>query len=305
MSATLSRCAHRSKSHQSVYEIVTGKILEALENGVIPWRRPWNGEQAAPRSASTGRPYRGINAFLLALQADSAGYESPYWLTYKQAESLGGHVRKGERSTLVVFWKEWETEDRETGEEIKVPVLRYFNVFHASQCDVLGEKFTEAPGARLNPFEPIELCQRVVASYADGPAIEHSGFRACYRGSEDRVFMPRPERFERPQEYYSTLFHELAHSTGHATRLARKGITEAQSFGSDPYGREELIAEMGAAFLCGHCGIETATLENSSAYISSWLRTIRQDARLVVQSAAAAAQRAADWVLGQQEGGDA
>jgi antirestriction protein ArdC len=304
MSATLSGCAHRSKSHQSVYQIVTDKILEALEKGVIPWRRPWRGEQAAPRSASTVRPYRGINAFLLALQADAAGYESPYWLTYKQAQALGANVRKGERSALVVFWKEWETEDRETGEEIKVPVLRYFNVFHASQCDGLGGKYTEVPAAPVHPFEPIELCQRVVAGYDNSPTIEHSGFKACYRGSVDKVYMPRPERFERPQEYYSTLFHELAHSTGHATRLARKGITDANSFGSDPYGREELVAEMSAAFLCGHCGIETATIENSSAYISSWLRTIRQDARLVVQSAAAA-QKAADWILGRQEGGAA
>ncbi len=131
MSANLSGCADRSKSRQSVYQLVTDKILEALDRGVIPWRRPWGGQQLVPKSATTGRNYRGINTWLLFIAAEIYGYESPWWVTYKQAQALGGQVRKGERSNIVTFWRDWETEDRQTGEDIKVPVLRYFNVFNA------------------------------------------------------------------------------------------------------------------------------------------------------------------------------
>lgn len=286
------------KEKQSVYEIVTNKIVEALEKGVIPWQKPWNGRQHAPRSASTGKPYRGVNAFLLALQANAMGYDSPYWLTYKQAQSLGGNVRKGEKSTLVVFYKTWETKDKDTGEDVKIPVLRYFNVFHASQCDGLPEKFYVVPDADGHEFTPIQNCENVVAGYADPPAIEHGGTSAFYKPSADTVRMPVAEKFQNSEAYYTTLFHELAHSTGHCSRLDRKGIANVAAFGSESHGREELIAEMGAAFLCGHCGIES-TMQNSASYVQGWLKAIKQDSRLVVQSAGAA-QKAADWILGSE-----
>ncbi|MCO6045939.1 zincin-like metallopeptidase domain-containing protein [Aeoliella sp. ICT_H6.2] len=303
MSRNVSRCAARSKSRRSVYQLVTEQIIEALERGVVPWRRPWRGEQAAPRSATSDKPYRGVNAFLLAMQADALGLESPYWLTYKQAQALGGQVRRGERSTLITFWTEWTPKEPRGENEApgKIPVLRYYQVFHASQCDGLGARYTAAPDTPANPFEPIERCEEVVRKIVSGPRIESAGFSACYRPLSDTVRMPAPERFDTPQAYYATLFHELIHSTGHRDRLARAAIVEPQQFGSDPYGREELVAEMGAAFLMGHCGIEATTIDNTASYIDGWLRVIREDARLVIQSAAAA-QKAADWVLGRKGG---
>src|SRR4051794_15348792 len=181
MSATLSRCAQSSNSRQSVYQLVTDRILEALDRGVIPWRRPWGGRQLAPKSATTGQPYRGVNTWLLFISAELNGYESPWWMTYKQAQALGGQVRKGERSSVVTFWKEWETEDRVTGDEIKLPVLRYFNVFNAEQCDGLGAKYTARPDLETYGHAPIEECERIASGYVDGPAIEQGGFRACYQ----------------------------------------------------------------------------------------------------------------------------
>jgi antirestriction protein ArdC len=288
MSVTLFGCAERSKSRQSVYQLVTDNILEALARGVIPWRRPWGGQQLAPKSATTGRQYRGVNTWLLFIASEMHGYESPWWVTYKQAQALGGNVRKGERSSLVTFWKEWETEDRTTGDEIKVPVLRYFSVFNAAQCDGLGAKFTSRPDVDSFDHSPILQCERIAAGYADGRTVEHGGFKACYQPTVDRVLMPRPEVFEQRESYYATLFHELVHSTGHEKRLNRQTLGTQDL---ETYGREELIAEMGAALLCGMAGISPATVENSASYLAGWCKAIRHDCKLVIQSAAAA-QRA-------------
>jgi antirestriction protein ArdC len=288
-----------ASGRKSVYEIITQEILSALERGVVPWRRPWGGAQLAPKSATTGRSYRSINTWLLFIAAERHGYESPWWLTYKQAQALGGQVRKGERASIVTFWKEWETEDRQTGEEIKVPVLRYFNVFNAEQCDGLGAKFTSRPDVETFDHSPIHACERIAAGYVGGPMVEHGGFRACYQPGVDRVLMPRPELFEQREAYYATLFHELIHSTGHEGRLNRPSLGTQDL---EAYGREELVAEMGAALLCGVAGISPATVENSAAYLAGWCKAIRQDCKLVIQSAAAA-QRAADWTLGMREGG--
>jgi antirestriction protein ArdC len=295
MSATLSGCAVRSKSRQSVYQIVTDKILEALETGVIPWRRPWGGRQLAPKSATTGRPYRGINTWLLFIAAELNGYESAWWLTYKQAQALGGQVRKGEKSSIITFWKEWEREDPETGEVDEIPVLRYFSVFNAEQCDGLGAKFTARPDVTTFEHSPIEECERIATGYINGPMVEHGGYRAYYQPALDRVLMPRPEVFEQRESYYATLFHELVHSTGHEMRLNRPTLGTQEL---DAYGREELIAEMGAALLCGVAGISPATVGNSAAYLAGWCKAIRQDTRLVIQSATAA-QRAADLISGE------
>jgi antirestriction protein ArdC len=293
MVLTVSRCAQSSKSRQSVYQLVTDKIVEALDRGVVPWRRPWGGRQLAPKSATTGHSYRGINTWLLFVASEINGYESPWWVTYTQAQTLGGQVRKGERSSIVTFWKEWDTEDRETGDEIKVPVLRYFNVFNAEQCDGLGAKYTDRADVETFDHSPIEECERIASGYASGPTVEHGGFRACYQVLADRVLMPHPDRFGQRESYYGTLFHELIHSTGHERRLNRASLGTQDL---DGYGREELIAEMGAALLCGIAGISPATVENSAAYLAGWCKAIREDCRLVIQSAAAA-QRAADLVL--------
>ncbi|MBD3672757.1 MAG: DUF1738 domain-containing protein [Planctomycetaceae bacterium] len=283
-----------------VYERITARILRNLEAGTIPWRKPWvGGEAGHPRNLASGHFYRGINPFLLACTP----YESPYWLTFNQAKKLGGSVRKGEKSTPVIFWKWWEKVNSKTGEKEKFPLLRYYNVFNVAQCDLPSDKLPGSASVPEFAFEPIEVCERVVFEMPDPPEISHEGGTASYRPSDDSIRVPKPERFEKPESYYATLFHELSHSTGHVSRLNRPSVTSLISFGSRSYSKEELIAEMGATFLCGHCGIENTVIENSAAYIAGWLRSLKNDKRLVVH-AAAAAQKSADFILGRRDSVD-
>ena len=226
-----------------------------------------------------------------------AGYECPFWITYKQARKRGGHVRKGEKGTPIVFWK-WldkvET-DPATGErrERKIPLLRYYTVFNAKQCD--GIETPEMPRRPVD-FSPIESAERIVSEMPKQPEIRHGMSGAFYRPADDLVGMPDRGRFNSPEEYYCTLFHELTHATGHESRVGRDGIADIKPFGSPTYSREELVAETGAAFLCGESGISPATMDNSTAYLAGWIRKLRGDSRLVVV-AAAAAQKAADYIL--------
>jgi antirestriction protein ArdC len=271
----------------SVYSIVTEQILKQLESGVAPWHRPWTTE--TPKNLSSGRPYRGLNVFLLA----SNGYGSPYWLTYKQAIERGGHVRKSEHGTRIVFWKigtrEIEDADGDTVERKSI-VLRYYTVFNVEQCEGIA-----AP--KSSPIvNPIEECERIVQQMPYPPAIEHDS-RAWYRPTIDTLGMPSRNAFNSAEEYYSTLFHELTHSTSHPKRLGREGIEKLNTFGSESYSKEELIAEMGAAMLCGVAGIERKTLSNSTAYLKSWINVLKTDSRMVV-SAASQAQKAADYIQG-------
>jgi antirestriction protein ArdC len=282
-----------------VYQHVTGRILDALDGGTVPWRNPILGsrDSAWPRNLTSNRTYRGINTFLLALTAWSEGYQSPYWLTFKQAQARGGRVRKGQKSTLVVFWKQLTVEDKEVGKDKLVPLLRHYRVFNTEQCDgVVAPTHDEDEQDRV--FQPIAEAASIVEGF-DGPSIQHGGHRACYRPKTDEVQLPEPGRFESGEAYYATLFHELTHSTGHSSRLDRGLDTKLAPFGSPDYSREELVAEMGAAFLCGHAGIEPAVLDNAAAYIQGWLDRLKDDKRLVVQ-AAGAAQKSADLILGVQ-----
>jgi antirestriction protein ArdC len=273
--------------HSSVYSIVTEQILKQLESGVAPWHRPWTTQ--VPMNLVSGRGYRGINVFLLT----SSGYGSPYFLTYKQATERGGHVRRGEHGTKIVFWKigtrETEDADGETIERKSI-LLRYYTVFNVEQCE--GVPYPTAT-ATVNA---IEECERIVQGMPNRPAMEQDG-RAWYRPSTDTVGMPSRNAFNSAEEFYSTLFHELTHSTGHSKRVGRDGIEKLNTFGSESYSKEELIAEMGAAMLCGVAGIERKTLSNSAAYLKSWIDVLRSDARMVV-SAASQAQKAADYIQG-------
>lgn len=284
----------------NVYERVTNQILDSLTNGVVPWERPWAVTGPA-LSMSTGKPYRGINPFLLAIATQVGGYTSPFWGTYKKITELGGQVRKGERSTMITFWKSGEREDTETGEKKRWAVLRSYLVFNAEQADGLPEKFHPVL-ADGNSGMPLLAPANVMADYftePTAPGLEHGGDIACYNPLTDRVTLPVWEAFANAEAYYSTAFHEMTHSTGHKDRLAREGITELGSghkFGDPAYCKEELIAEMGAAFLCGHTGIEQATLDRSAAYLDNWVRVLRGDSKLVV-AAAGAAQRAVDHIL--------
>jgi antirestriction protein ArdC len=285
-------------SQSEVYERVTAQVLSALEKGTVPWRRPWDSSVGLPRSLSTGRPYRGVNTLLLGMSALDHGYRSPWWATYNQAKERGGQVRRGERSTLVLLWKPVERReqaDQPEGTERRSGYLlaRGFHVFNADQCDGLGIGKPESP-----TVDPIGACERLTSGYlASGPSLIDGNGAAWYSPSRDAVGMPEPSAFHSAEERYSTLFHELTHSSGHVSRLNREGIVEGHRFGDASYSKEELIAEMGAAMLCGVAGIEQTTLSNSAAYIASWVRALKGDARLVV-SAAAAAQRATDLISG-------
>lgn len=282
-----------------LYQEITDQIVGMLDQGVVPWRSPILGRGTAghPQNLESLKPYRGINVFLLAVTAHFKGYGSSYWVTFNQAKAHGGTVKKGEKSSMVVFWKQYETKDKDTGEDTTIPVLRYYNVFNVEQCDGIA-----APDAV--PFDPIEFkpvaaAENLVKGFADGPRIEHGGKQAFYLPQSDLVRLPEATHFTSSEEYYSTLFHELAHSTGHSKRLDRKLDSDPKPFGSADYGKEELIAEMAAAFLCGDVGIRPAVIENQTAYIGSWLKQIKQDKKLVI-AAACAGQKAADWIRGER-----
>lgn len=233
--------------------------------------------------------------FLLAITTYVQGYGSAYWLTFQQAKERGGQVKKGQKASLVVFWKRYEVKDKHTGEVKEVPLLRYYTLFNVEQCE--GIEAPEKPPEPPTTFEKIDAAEWLVAGYRGGPTVQHLGTQAFYQPKLDTVTMPPPERFESPAAYYATLFHELGHSTGHSTRLGRGLDTDPQPFGSPDYSREELVAEMTAAFLCAECGLEPAVIENSAAYISGWLGKLRKDNTLVV-AAGGQAQRAADWIRG-------
>ena len=284
-----------------VYQIITDRMLSLLESGTVPWQKPWSasGSEGLPRNFVSKKPYRGINPFILLC----AGYSCPYWVSYRQAADLGGTVRKGEKGYPVVFWKRLPKTDKATGKPVlngkgkpeMVLFLRYYTVFNLEQCDGIKWEKPVAPAGKV--FEPLEEAARIVASMPDAPEIRHGGARACYSPALDLVQMPHKETFTDSAHYYNVLFHEMTHATGHAKRLARKGITEIEGFGSDPYAREELVAEMGAAFLSGHAGILHNTVTNSAAYLAGWIKALKGDPKLVV-IAAAQAQKAADCVLG-------
>jgi len=279
------------------YGRITDRIIALLEKGTIPWRKPWQARTHWPRNFVTNKPYRGINVFLLL----PMGYESPFWLTFRQATRLGGTVRKGEKSCPVVFWKRLAVEDKDSGEERKIPLLRSYHLFNVAQCDGIGESQVNPPNEIKCP-KPAEI----VSGMPLPPVIKHGMARAFYSLPEDSIGMPSRERFGRQEDYYATLFHELVHSTGHEKRLKRQSLAESGGFGTDPYCREELVAEMGAAFLCGQAEIAERTIDNSAAFVAGWLTQIKSDKTILVQ-AAAQAQKAADYILGvkpPREGGE-
>ena len=275
------------------YQIVTESIIKQLESGVAPWRKPWRTE--LPVNLVSGKAYRGLNVFLLGSQ----GYGSRYWLSFNQAKKLGGHIRKGERSSLVTFWHIGEErivrQTDGTERKSKPFLLRYYNVFNIEQTEGIADKLG-LTGASPRVAD-LEQCEAIVSGMPSAPQREQSA-RAWYRPSTDTVGMPSKSLFTSAEEFYSTLFHELTHSTGHASRVGREGIEQLNTFGSESYSKEELIAEMGAAMLCGVTGIAPATLSNSASYLQSWIDRLRGDSKLLV-SAASAAQKASDFILGK------
>lgn len=279
----------------NVYEIVTEKILTELDRGTIPWRKSWATlGNAAPANMVTKKAYRGINVWLLA----GSKYASPFYGTYNQAKAAGGNVNKGEKSSLVVFYSRYTKAAKDEDEQPKETwILRYYNVFNIEQM-TLPEQVRNRlqPAARTIP--PIEAAEQIIRGLAKPPGLRFGFDQAAYAPGLDEIRMPNRGQFGRLEDFYATLFHEQVHATGHKSRLDRPGISEqAATFGSDLYSKEELIAELGAAFLCGVVGIEQTTIPNHAAYIKNWSDNLRQDSRLIVRSASAA-QKAADYMLG-------
>ena len=277
----------------SVYEIITEKIIKQLESGVAPWRKPWTCQ--TPANLVTQKEYRGLNVFTLASQ----GFPSRFWLTFNQATKLGGRIRKGGEifSRHLLERGRRTRDDYANGEkETSRPfLLRYYSVFNLSQAEGIDIPASLLHETRTN--DPIITCEQIVANMPSPPGFEQSD-KAWYSPNNDLVGMPARGLFHSSEEYYATEFHELAHSTGHPKRLHRENFDSPVSFGSESYSKEELIAEMTAAMLCGIAGIEQNTLENSAAYLKTWIARLKSDSRLLV-SAASQAQKAADFIQGK------
>ena len=267
--------------NESIYQMVNDRIIEQLEKGVIPWRKPWIGGGAI--SWNTQKAYRGINAILL----DAGEYA-----TFNQIKAAGGKVKKGAKSQIIVFWKFLEKEI--DGKEEKIPLLRYYRVFNVEK-DVEGLELKQ----KTADFEhdPIEKAEEIFKGYINSPTYSWNNDGAWYKPSQDHINVPPMSKFPKLEEYYSTMFHEMAHSTGHVSRLNRDGIKGIAMFGSEDYSKEELVAEFTASMLCGVAGIENNTIENSASYIKSWLGRLKEDQTLLVK-AAGQAQKAADYILG-------
>jgi len=270
-----------TKKKIDVYQMVTDRIIEKLENGVIPWKNPMQNFQAV--NWKTGKAYRGINAILL----DGGEYA-----TFKVIKENGGKVKKGEKSQIAIFWKMWETEDNE-GEKINIPLMRYYNVF---EINTQVEGLESKRPLKIYDNDPIKEAEAIKDNYMGGPSYSSEMGGAWYRPSFDQVNIPPLKTFKNPSEYYSVLFHEMVHSTGHKDRLNREGIIGKISFGSQTYSKEELVAEIGASFLCNMVGIDNYTIDNSASYINSWLRKLRNDKKFIV-SASQQAQKACDLIL--------
>lgn len=277
----------------NVFEIVTNRVIEALNKGVIPWQQPWKGN-AKPTNFLTNKAYRGINVLMLW----PGEFTSPYWLTFRQAILKGGHVRKGAKGTPIVFYKpvEKDIEEAEQNGNGRF-VLRYSTVFNVEQCEGLEIPAPETIDT-LPEISPIERCEQIIANWTGRPTLNLENpdqEAAFYRPSTDTIYMPIRNRFVSAEHFYSTLWHEATHSTGHSSRLDRdmSGVS-----GDRSYSREELIAEMGAAFLCAVTGISNERTEtNTTAYIQSWIKVFRNDSRVLVQ-AASQAQKAVDMIVG-------
>lgn len=285
-----------------IYEAVTNKIMEQLESGVIPWHKPWSGGMKYAVSYTTGKPYSLINQFLL----DEPGE----YITFNQCNALGGKVKKGSKGKMVVFWKMYDKQATDSSGNVicdddgiikmkTVPVLRYFTVFNINDCEGIDPRYSEALPSF--PADPCEAAETIFSDYLSRTGCQFENRYqdgAYYSPTSDMIVIPKVEQFADTAEYYSTLFHETTHSTGHVSRLNRfEPNAKAAAFGSESYSKEELIAEIGAATILHELGIDTAaSFQNSAAYIQSWLKALKNDKRMIV-SAATKAEKAVALIL--------
>ncbi len=285
-------------SRPDLYSRVTNAIVADLEDGVRPWTKPWSAEHLAGRITrplrSTCEPYSGINVLLLWAEAVTQGYTAPIWITFRQALALGGHVRKGEHGSTVVYANRISrTEPGDDGQDIErqIPFLKAYTVFNVDQVEGLPAHFYAVAEPKLDAAQRIDHAEAFFA--ATGAEIRHGGNQAYYALQLDHVQMPPFECFEDPQGYYATLAHECTHWTRHPMRLDRD--FGRKRWGDDGYAREELVAELGAAFLCADLGLELTPRPDHASYIASWLEVLKGDSRFIF-TAAAHAQRAADFL---------
>lgn len=278
---------------KDIYEMVTDRIIEQLEKGYIPWQKPWTGVHDGAYNRISNKPYSLLNQMLLSKTGEYA--------SFKQWTELGGHIRKGEKAEIVTFWKIQQIEEEnEDGEKIikQLPLLRYYNVFHISQVEGVEPKSID-----LNELQPIEEAERIKTEYMQREHIkilEKVTDKAFYSPSLDYIQVPCKEQYQNIEEFYSTLFHEMTHSTGHKNRLDREDVKDCMYFGSENYSKEELCAELGSAFLINKLGIASSkSFNNSTAYIQSWLRVLKNDKKFII-SASSRAEKAVKYILNEQ-----
>ena len=294
-----------SSTKLDVYQIVTDRVIALLEQGTVPWQKPW-ADAGIPMNVLSKRPYRGINLWILL----SLDYERNLFLTWDQLKKIGGSVNKGEQGHVVVYWKvnTKKDENEEGGKEKKMRLLRYYKVFNIAQCRNLPEDLTSQSISASNASpeqivegkkDPILECEHIINTMPRSPLIIFTGKNAFYDIQKDEVVLPKMKTFKSSEAYYTTLFHELVHSTGHEKRLNRPTLTQMAEFGSEPYSIEELIAELGAAYLSSFSGILTKNIKSSAAYIKGWLSKLKDDKKFIVQ-ASGNAQRAVDYILNVQ-----
>jgi len=272
-----------------IYAAVTDRIIQQMEQGVLPWSKPWGGVSGGAYSGTTGKPYSLLNQMLLS--------KPGAYYTFSQIQKQGGSVRKGEKAQMVVFWKQIpiKDQDSQTGEvrENLIPMLRYYNVFHIDQCE--GITCTNVTEEQQHTDEDADSIIKAYLDRSGVALIQRISDEAYYSPVSDCVVLPVPEQFKSMEERYSTAFHELAHSTGHQRRLDRLRTTAR--FGNESYSKEELVAEITATALMSYTGLETkGTFRNSTAYIQNWLTALRKDKRMIV-SASGAASKAFDYII--------
>lgn len=283
--------------HVDVYTRITNKVIADLEKGVRPWERPWqesNDGRVVRPLRHDGTPYRGINVFMLWSEAVLKRYSSPYWMTFKQANELNAHVRKGEHGSLVVYANTFHKTTRtDEGEEIEqdIPFLKGYTVFNVEQIEGLPEHYYARPPPRTNPVQRIEAAEAFFRN--TGAVIIERGNRAYYTQDQDRIHMPPFEAFPEAETFYSVLSHEITHWTKHPDRLARD--FGRKKWGDEGYAFEELVAEMGSCFLCADLELIPEPREENAAYLDSWLKVLKQDTHAIF-SAASHAQKAAEYL---------
>ena len=317
-----------NSSRQRVEDEIADRIIELLDKGELPpWEKGWrNSKSGDPVNALTMKPYRGINRWLTLITQQSMGYDDPRWLTYRQAEGLGGHVRKGEKSTSIIFWKQVSFRQREDGDEAQnqargnkqakqananngsppdesrtrtYPMLRSYRVFNLEQTQDC--KVKPLPPAETTGHDPIELAEAIIAGMPNPPEMEfyeNANYVPHYQPATDVIRVPKMDRYLNLEDYYNTVFHELTHATGHSKRLDRFSL-DANADDLHAYGREELTAAMGSAMLAAHAGIDAELVERDASYIRHWRDTINADKPMIIRSATLA-QKAVDLILGEK-----